>query len=339
MKLVPFFWLVASVASLYAQGPDAGNPFHDRSDAGQKVHKLPVPASVRPPGDQESTDAPLQKGTTVYRASYGRGNLIDHGGVEIPNAGFQAVFFNASVANSTSTSLGYSSLQSQIGAFIQMFPDNANWDGSKTDDYAIVQQYGSKTPIASTLTSNPANNLSPGSAFFDTKSAVSSYTDSQVQSYLTSLFTSGTLAATSHAIYGLYFPAGMNICLQGGCSCTSFCGYHSSFSYGSVQVKYAVFPYPNCTGCSLSGKSAADMLTIVTSHEVREAVTDPGDSGTNAWYDSAGYEADDKCAWHNLYQTTRGGFWVQPEYSNGGTRTASGFTATYPGPGCVVPSK
>ncbi len=58
-----------------------------------------------------------------------------------------------------------------------------------------------------------------------------------------------------------------------------------------------------------------------------------------AWYDSAGYEADDKCAWHNLYQMTNGSFWIQPEYSNGGNTTASGFTAVYPGPGCIVPNK
>ncbi len=52
------------------------------------------------------------------------------------------------------------------------------------------------------------------------------------------------------------------------------------------------------------------MLTIVTSHEVRESVSD---SLGTAWYDSRGYEADDKCAWHNLYQMTAGHFWIQPE--------------------------
>jgi hypothetical protein len=124
--------------------------------------------------------------------------------------------------------------------------------------------------------------------------------------------------------------------LQGGSSCTSFCGYHGHFSYAGLDIKYASFPYLNCTSCKLSGLSVADMLTIVTSHEIREAVTDPD---SNAWYDAAGYEADDKCAWHNLYQTTTGGFWVQPEFSNGGTVTRSGFTATYPGPGCVVPNR
>jgi hypothetical protein len=314
---------------LYAQAPLAGNPFIDHSDNGETIHVLPTPASIRSPRDTQPTTAPPRKGTAVYPASYGSGNLIDHGGLEIGNAGFQAIYWNSSVANSVST---------QIGAFVSAFADKADWDSSATDDYTIVQQYGSKTPIASTLASNPANNLSTGSALVDTQSKVSRYRDSQIQSYLTSLFNSHKLAAMNNVIYGLYFPAGMTICLQGGCSCSSFCGYHSHFSYGSTQIKYAVFPSPNCAGCSISGLSAADMLTIVSSHEIREAVTDPGDFNTNAWYDSAGYEADDKCAWHNLYQMTNGGSWVQPEYSNGGSRTASGATTMYPGPGCVVPN-
>jgi len=81
----------------------------------------------------------------------------------------------------------------------------------------------------------------------------------------------------------------------------------------------------------MPGKQVIDILTIVTSHEIREAATDPD---LNAWYDAAGYENDDKCAWHNLYQTTGTGYWVQPEYSNGGTKNVS-----YPGPGCVVPNQ
>ena len=50
-------------------------------------------------------------------------------------------------------------------------------------------------------------------------------------------------------------------------------------------------------------------------HETREALTDP--YGTT-WYDSVGYEADDKCAWQGLFLS--GGFGFQPEYSNS-TRT------------------
>jgi hypothetical protein len=71
---------------------------------------------------------------------------------------------------------------------------------------------------------------------------------------------------------------------------------------------------------------------FVGSHEIRDAATDPVEFNTYAWYDKVGYEADDKCAWHNLYQLNRSSglnFWVQPEYSNGG--------GIYPGPGCVKP--
>ncbi len=300
------------------------DPFFDAGDKGETIHVLPTPASIHVPWDVGPMFA-VNK-ATVYPASYGSGNLIDHGGLEISGAAFQAVYWNSSVSNSTATSLGYSTIKDQVFAFISSFPDNANWDNSSTDDYTIVQQYGSTSPIANTLV-----NLSP---LLDSKPTQSSIKDSAIQSYLAGLFNGHALTPNSSTIYGVYFPHGMKVLLSGGTSCTSFCGYHSHFTYGNLQIKYAVFPYPDCSGCKLSSLSVADMLTIIGSHEIREAVTDPG---LNAWYDRSGYEADDKCAWHNLYKIVSGGFWVQPEYSNGGAVTASGFTATYPGPGCVVP--
>ena len=166
----------------------------------------------------------------------------------------------------------------------------------------------------------------------DSKGTQSSIKDSAIRSYLAGLFNSGKLALDASGIYGVYFPSGMKVILSGGTSCRSFCGYHSHFNYNGTQIKYAVFPYPDCTGCKLSSLTVADMLTIISSHEIREAATDPGENNTNAWYDAAGYEADDKCAWHNLYQLKRDSglnFWVQPEYSNGG--------GSFPGPGCVQP--
>ncbi|HLK48109.1 MAG TPA: hypothetical protein VKT49_08245 [Bryobacteraceae bacterium] len=322
--------LLAAGTGLYAQEGNSDNPFEDHDDQGGKVHVMPNPDRIGAHRDA-SMLAPPHQGTAVYPASYGSGNLIDHGGLEIPNASFQPIYWNTSVAHSASTSMGYANLESQIGAFASAFSDSANWDNSTTDDFAIVQQYGSHSSIAASLMKQPD--------FVDSQSTYSRFKDSQIQTYLTNLFNAHKLAANSSVLYGIYFPAGMQVCLQGGCSCSSFCGYHSHFTYGSTQIKYAVFPYPNCRGCSISGLSAADMLTIVSSHEIREAVTDPGDFNTNAWYDGSGYEADDKCAWHNLYQMSNGGFWVQPEYSNGGTATASGFTATYPGPGCIVPNR
>ncbi|MGE5361662.1 MAG: hypothetical protein ACM3NQ_21815 [Bacteroidales bacterium] len=332
--------VAAAIAALLAgsqvmSGQERPDPFFDRSDTGQFVRVLPLPAAIRSPLDTTPLFAPPSNELTVYPASYGSGNLIDHGGPEIANASFWAIYWNSTVAGSTATSNG-STIQTEINAFISSFADNGNYDGSTSDDYEIVQQYGSTSPIANSLTN--------WGAFVDQQPTQKSISDSKIQGYLAGLFNAGAVPSRTDVIYGVYFPAGMRVTLNGGASCSSFCGYHNHFTYLGQQIKYAVFPYLNCTGCKLSSLTVGDMLTIVASHEIREAVTDPGDANANAWYDSVGYEADDKCAWHNLYQMTNGGFWVQPEFSNGGTVTASGFTTTYPrltsgAGGCVVPNK
>lgn len=314
--------LVCSAQQVFGQ---EGNPFVARGERGELVHVLPTPAAIRSPRDAEPIFAEPSTTATVYRASYGVGKLIDHGGPEIANAGFWAIYWNNSVASSSNASPSGSTIEAQIQAFIQSFPDNANYQQSSTDDYTIIQQYGSHAKIANTL---PYLGVT-----VDSQATQSTISDSQIQSYLAGLFTHGVVASAS-TIYGIYFPSGMQITMGSSASCSSFCGYHNHFTYNSIEIKYAVFPYLDCAGCTLSGLTVGDMLTIVASHEIREAVTDPT---LNAWYDKRGYEADDKCAWHNLYQTAVGKFWVQPEFSNGGTITASGFTTTYPGTGCVVP--
>src|SRR5439155_24977941 len=144
-------------------------------------------------------------------------------------------------------------------------------------------------------------------------------------------------AARPDNFYAIFFPPWMQVTMDGMASCSQFCGYHSYFLYGGQQIKYVVVPYLDCASCNFAGTSVADRLTTVMSHEIRETVTDA--DVLHGWWDSAtGYEADDKCNGVHVYQMFNGGFWVQPEWSNGGTVTASGFTATYPGPGCVVPS-
>jgi len=321
MKRIALACAVAAFAAAGANrlhGQGGGNPFIDHSDTGETVHVLPTPASAHSPRATQPTDAPAHSGLSVFPASYGSGNLIDHGGHQISFAGFFAIYWNGTVANSAGTQ-GNATLRSTVQNFVLDYSDGQPYSQSDPSaDYSIVQQYGSADAIGATL--------SWAGDFVDNRQTQGSFSDSKVRSYLAGLFSNGTLVADSHTIFGVYFPSGMRITMQGGSSCSSFCGYHGNFNYNGQDIKYAVFPYNDCRGCSLSGKNVADMLTIVSSHEIREAVTDPD---LNAWYDAAGYEADDKCAWHNLYQTANGGFWVQPEYSNGG----NGF----PGPGCVVP--
>jgi hypothetical protein len=320
-------FVAGSLALVMGQGqgqgpnPKSDDPFWDHGDRGELIHVLPPHANIRAQHDTQPVNAPPSNEASVYPASYGKGNLVNHGGPQISGASFVAIYWNGQVANSTRTSLGYGKVADQIAAFLTNF-SGANWSDSPYDDYTIIQQYGAHDTISAALPS--------GVSFVDSQASKNVIKDGDIQRYLTGLFQSGRLDANTSTLYGIYFPPGMNVSLQ-GMSCSSFCGYHSYLNYRGTAIKYAVFPYLDCPACSLAGKSVADMLTIVTSHEIREAVTDPL---LNAWYVGSGYEADDKCAWHNLYQMNGGGFWVQPEYSNG--LTVSG--KTFSGPGCVVPT-
>ena len=328
-----FQLLVISVLATGAWAQTTDGVFTGTSDKGKSVHVVPTTDAIERHFGKKPSLADPSNTATVYPPSYGNGNLLAHGGGEISNAGFQAIYWNSSVATSTSTSNGYATIQSQADAFIQAFADNQNWDNSGTDDYTIIQQYGTGSPIAPTLRLNQEN--PSGGAFIDTQTNVATITDSQIQTYLAGLFNAKKLTVNSNTIYGVFFPAGTSVQLSSSeASCTYFCAYHSGFYYNGNAIIYAAFPYPNCGGCNPYGYAVADMLTMFMGHETRESVTD----AYGAWYDASGYEADDKCAWSNLYRTANGNFFVQPEYSNGGIVTASGFTATYPGPGCIVPS-
>src|SRR4029078_3601225 len=97
------------------------------------------------------------------------------------NAQFRAIYWNASVADSTQTSLGYATIKDQMNAFVNAFADTMNYSGSPTSDYSIVQQYGSSNPISALL---------PNAGFrVDTQPAKSKISDTGIPSYLATLFT------------------------------------------------------------------------------------------------------------------------------------------------------
>src|SRR4051794_30624566 len=199
MKRLVFACAIVTLVSgdrlMYGQA--GGNPFIGHSDRGEIIHVLPPPAQIRAAHDPDPVFAPPSNQTTVYRASFGTRRLIDHGGPEIPNAGFYAIYWNSAVAGSTQTSHSGSTIQAEIDSFITNFPDNANYDRSTTDDYTIVQQYGTHTQIA--------NSIAKRGVLVDTSHdgvTQSTIADSQIQSYLGSLFTSGAVPVSSTTIYG-----------------------------------------------------------------------------------------------------------------------------------------
>jgi len=83
---------------------------------------------------------------------------------------------------------------------------------------------------------------------------------------------------------------------------TVLCAYHWVYDNAQATIKYAFIgdASANLSQCapqvsnSPNGNPAADAMVSVIAHEFVEAVSDP--DGTS-WYDQAGFENADKCAW------------------------------------------
>jgi hypothetical protein len=128
-------------------------------------------------------------------------------------------------------------------------------------------------------------------------------------------------------IYEVFIPSGYySDDGTGAQSCggtnLAYCAYHGNGDNASLSanVKYSIQPYPSCSGChGLASWTAAQDEEHFIVHETREAMTD---ARLNAWWDRAGYEADDKCAWGTnlkfLFSETSGThtYGYQMEYSN-----------------------
>ena len=114
------------------------------------------------------------------------------------------------------------------------------------------------------------------------------------------------------------------------CAFSNYCAYHSWIGSGSTETLYANQPYTDtvpadCDATAHPNNSEADPTINVVSHEANETMTDPNG---NAWYDLAGYENGDKCAWNfgtSIGSTAYGAYnqlinghpyELQQEYSN-----------------------
>ncbi len=117
--------------------------------------------------------------------------------------------------------------------------------------------------------------------------------DSVIQTTLQGWINGGQVpGVTPNMLYFIYFDKQVTVTMEGGSSCTDFCGYHDGIN---SNIYYAVMPYPTCDGC-LGGLSVIDALTGTSSHELCESITDP--VPPNGWYDQPNnMEIGDLCAW------------------------------------------
>ena len=114
-------------------------------------------------------------------------------------------------------------------------------------------------------------------------------------------------APNKNRLYFIFLPSGVNVWKTFELSCLSYCGYHDHID---GQIFYAVMPYPNCSGCN-KGFLPFDVLTMVASHELCEAITDPIPG--QGWYDNTYGEIGDICAWKTRQV---GPYLIQREWSN-----------------------
>jgi hypothetical protein len=263
-------------------------------------------AGENPNIDVSQANPHAQPANGFAGAAGGSGNLTYHtNGVVIRNAKVVCIFWGPSFAVSGSADNGYAT---QLQAFRNQF--------GTTPEFNTITQYYGQDPISG-YGNIAQSSLSGGTAdWFDTTTPPTNVTDATVQSEVKKYLTTHTV--NYNAIYEVFLPSASYSSDGTSTSCggpsLSYCAYHSNYTDGAGKnVKYAIEPYPSCSGCQVSGFSTVQNQEHFMCHETREAVTD---ALGNAWFDRRGYEADDKCAWTPTPFIGTGGYGYQYEWSN-----------------------
>ncbi|KAJ3412609.1 hypothetical protein HDV05_000477 [Chytridiales sp. JEL 0842] len=153
-----------------------------------------------------------------------------------------------------------------------------------------------------------------------------------IQTYLLSLVQAGIIQPTANTYYPMHFPLGTTISQQGDLSCVQFCGYHGTVDLARIgytktrYLYYGIMPDPGTGNCQYGCGQGTTFqnLCSVASHEIVEAVTDPGVGLATsynfplAWYHATHGEIGDICnAIQGQLTGPDGKVWtVQKEWSN-----------------------
>jgi hypothetical protein len=294
------------------------------------------PASADPTPAPHST---LGRPTTGPAASpdvLGSGNLVNHGGHVESTATNYLIFWGLPALPQEYTCGG-------AGCTVfDTLPRNLNLDDAVpyaaaiehffqtvggTPFYGMLGQYGVSNAtdlggVYSDVTAPPTGKVSTAAIEAEVRKAEAA---------------NGWTGGIGHNFWVLFGPSAVPCASDGSCAYTDFCGYHWTMSdRGGLETPYAVIPYPD-GACDYAATGAvsqpnlvpeSDAALNVISHELFETVTDPGvGQGDYGWYDSAGYEIADKCAWIFGASTVNGGdvtlhghpYMLQLEYSNSGS--------------------
>lgn len=255
----------------------------------------------------------------------GSGNLASHGGpVESSSTNYLIFWGPFPEAMVNPATLCQLTCPLTSGSLLPVDPDYADLIESfflnvgNTPYYGMLGQYGA------------GNSSDLGGTYVDPiPFAGTTVGDADVQAEVRKAeAANGWTGGVGHNFVVILPPGEIECDSTGACSSLDFCGYHDHESdRNGVLTPYIVIPFPDnvppfCTaGESPNGDPAADDAVNIISHELFETVTDPL---ANAWFDGAGFEIGDKCAWTfgstgltGADVTLHGNsFYVQREYSN-----------------------
>jgi hypothetical protein len=195
--------------------------------------------------------------------------------------------------------------------------DIAADSGKTANTYAILPEYYQQTGTAQSK-QNIKYQIAAGTAINDTTAyptggctaepgATVCISQAQVEAELKSVISTNSLTADINHFYVMLFPAGVDQLFGSSHAVGGFCGIHGATQTSAgAPVIYADEPYvvAGCTsGQYPNNNPGADTQVDTLSHEITEAMTDPGPFRTfsngnfrvSAWYDSSGNEIGDEC--------------------------------------------
>ena len=126
--------------------------------------------------------------------------------------------------------------------------------------------------------------------------------NADIAPFLFNLVLNGTISPNKNTYYAIHFAPDIAITKSSFKSCEVFCAYHGTYDISSFYSKtpylyYGIMPDLSgaCKGICGGGVTVYDNTCLVASHELTEAITDPGIGvGNIAWYGKA--EIADDCS-------------------------------------------
>lgn len=249
--------------------------------------------------------------------------LIYRGGPVISNAKIYAVMWGNAVDSATQTGIGGMLASISTSSYLDLLAQYRTTTSADDGRSGTQQEIGRGT-FAGLLSIQPS---------------ISSLqvTDQQIGAELEHQIDIGVLPRPDgNTLYMAYFPPGLSIDLYGTLSCQTFCGYHHSYqssAYGEIFYGVIADLGGDCSIACGYAQTQFEDVTVVTSHELAELVTDPMVEPTaspgypDAWNAESGQEIGDECA--TEHATTLSGpsgtsYAVQAEYDNAHQSCASG---------------